>query len=101
MDDQELLNRLIGIVEDLYCQCEGFTDHPEDSQRWYNRGYADGMIKALVALGHGARIIDLRRRMDAAAATVQHQELLPWGQAYRHGEELGYKETQQTLQPTG
>ena len=93
-----MLDRLIGIAEDLYRQCEGFADRPEDSQLWYNRGYADGMVKALTALGHSEQIADLRRRMGAAKADVQRQKMLPWGKAYRHGSEMGYKETQQAFQ---
>ena len=98
MDNDKLLNRLIGIVEDLYEQSEGFTDCPENSQLWYNHGYADGMVKALLASGYQERIAELRQRMDNAAVSIQCQTGLPWGKAYQHGAQLGYKETKEILQ---
>lgn len=98
MDHQELLKRLISIAEDLYRQSEGFAERPEDSQLWYNHGYADGMVQAMAALGHSEQLSDLLRCMDKTKAAAKRQAMLPWGKAYRHGSEVGYKETQRAFQ---
>ena len=97
INNHELLNRLIAVIEDLYKQSEGFTDCPENSQLWYNHGYADGMVKALLALGYRDRIAELRRHTKKVAVSARCQAGLPWGKAYGHGLDSGYKETREVL----
>ena len=97
MNNEDLPDRLIAVAGKLYRESEGFAECPEDSQQWYNRGYADGMVKALVELGYGRRIVDLHQRMNKTAAVMQAQEKLPWGKACRHGEDKGYRETREVF----
>lgn len=92
-----LLERLLGLIQRLYSETNGYLDRPEDEQLWYNRGYANGMIEALAERGH----VDLvmARLTPDAADTISGQEALSWGKAYRHGCEMGARETHEVLGP--
>ncbi|MCU7906813.1 MAG: hypothetical protein KZQ76_13415 [Candidatus Thiodiazotropha sp. (ex Epidulcina cf. delphinae)] len=90
------LQRLLRVVRNLYAETADLSETESELQLWYNRGYADGMISAMKALG-------FTRQVDSAAAIgdsalVAGQELLPWGTAYRHGFEMGERETAEVLQ---
>jgi hypothetical protein len=90
-----VLPALLDLICDLYRETEGFFDRRDDAQLWYNRGYANGMIEALAALGHAeqvARVVE----PDAPDCVAGH-ELLPWGQAYRHGRDMGWRETNEVM----
>ncbi len=91
------LERLLALIERLQSETEGFFEQPEQEQLWYNRGYANGMIGALQALGYGEAVAG-RVRADAAD-TLVGCELLTWGRAYLHGQELGARETHEVLEP--
>ena len=86
----ELLRQLIDLIDKLRDETGGFLDNPGDQQLWYNRGYANGMLSALLRLGLarslGARVPDDPQGIAAQAT-------MPWGKAYRHGEERGSRET--------
>ena len=86
-----LLGKLIGLIEELYAESAGFLDTPETTQSWYNRGYANGMIASLEALGYG-ELVDERVRRDPPDV-IAGFETFEWGQAYRHGWETGERET--------
>jgi hypothetical protein len=86
-----LLPQLLELICDLYEGSEGFLDQTGDAQQWYNRGYANGVIHALDLLGY-ARHVAGALEPDAEDVIDGH-EVLPWGKAYRHGWELGQKET--------
>jgi hypothetical protein len=100
MTDPELLERLFALILRLRSETDGFLDRPDEPQAWYDRGYADGMVDAIRALGHGAALPpDLVREPDAAtAALAAEQALTPWGRAYAHGLEMGRKETHDVLE---
>jgi hypothetical protein len=91
-----VLPQLLELIIDLYEESEAFLEQTGDAQLWYNRGYANGVIDALGALGH----------KDAVATVVTPdghdviagQELLPWGKAYRHGWDKGREETYEVLE---
>ncbi len=91
----ELLTQLLRLLAELTEESEGYLEREDDSQRWYNRGYANGMAAALTRLGHG----------DAVARTVasdpydraRDQKHLPWGKAYEHGRDMGERETHEVL----
>ena len=87
----ELLDQLLALIERLYGETEGFLSAPDDQQLWYNRGYANGMVKALRELGQEAGLARLDG-IDPDAVIAGH-EPLPWGKAYRHGFETGERET--------
>ena len=86
----ELLAQLLTLIDSLRAETASFLDEPGDPQAWYNRGYANGILTALQALGQGHRLGD--RRVDDAEQ-VERQQALPWGKAYRHGESMGSRET--------
>jgi hypothetical protein len=90
-----VLSQLLTLLCDLYEDTEGFLERSDDAQLWYNRGYANGMIEALRALGYGAQVESLIEP-DAPDA-VAGQALLPWGKAYAHGLDMGRRETQDVM----
>jgi len=90
-----LLNRLLELIHRLYSETEGFLDDAADQQLWYNRGYANGMLKALRELGYGERLAaDLEADPHDL---ISGQESLPWGRAYCHGVEVGFREAHEVL----
>lgn len=94
-DKEAILQRLLQLVQQLYAETEGLVESESDLQLWYNRGYANGMLQALRMLGHDDRLLAL-----VAADPddfLAGQEFLPWGKAYRHGFEMGEKETREVL----
>lgn len=94
-----VLTQLIELVQDLYGKTEGFLDHQDDAQLWYDRGYANGMLLALRALGRGDALPQaLVPDPDGEAwARIAAQALTPWGRAHAHGLEMGRKETFEIL----
>jgi len=93
-----LLDELLGIAERLYHETEGFLDQPEDQQLWYNRGYANGMLRALRALGYAPWLGTRLQDTDPDDIIAGH-ELMPWGRAWQHGIEMGERETREVLAP--
>lgn len=87
---EQLLDQLLDLIDRLRRDTEAFVDEPGDQQRWYDRGYANGMVRALQRLGQGERLGD--RVPDDVAALCAHLAM-PWGKAYRHGETMGDRET--------
>lgn len=92
---QTLLERLLQLIERLYAETADFTEHPDQAQLWYNRGYANGMLQALRDLGY-AGLIAGRIAVDQADP-VADCAALGWGRAYRHGEQTGLQETREVL----
>jgi len=91
-----VLPQLLELICDLYDDTEGFLERTDDSQLWYNRGYANGVIHALGRLGY-ARHVAGALDPDPVALTAD-QEFLPWGKAYRHGWEMGQTETHEVME---
>jgi hypothetical protein len=94
-DRQAILQRLLVLVQQLYAETEGLIEGEGDLQPWYNRGYANGMLKALRAFGYGEQIVGL-----VAADPEDYQvgqEFLPWGKAYWHGFGMGENECRDAL----
>lgn len=92
-----LLQRLLAILGRLHAESEGYFDHPEQEQLWYNRGYAHGMLQALRDLGY---VEDIRDRVPADMQPLPAGfEVLSWGRAYLHGQEMGGRETREVLAP--
>jgi hypothetical protein len=92
---EEIFQRLLQVVQDLYRETASLTENDSEPQLWYNRGYADGMVEAMLSSGYASRL-------EAAGVVVDNslissQEFLPWGKAYRHGFEMGEKETGEVL----
>jgi hypothetical protein len=92
---EEIFQRLLQVVQDLYAETESLTQSDGELQLWYNRGYADGMVEAMHASGY-------QLQLQAAGVVIDKtlildQEFLPWGKAYRHGFEMGEKEAGEVL----
>lgn len=96
-DTDALLERLLRLTERLQNETATFADRPEQEQLWYNRGYANGMLTALRDLGYGERITG--RVSRDPEDVLNGCEALSCGRAYRHGEEMGYRETREVLAP--
>jgi len=96
MSTDTILPQLLELICDLYDDSQGFSDRTDDAQRWYNRGYANGVIHALQHLGY-ARHVAAALELDAPDPIAGH-EALPWGKAYRHGWEMGRKETYEVME---
>ncbi|MCU7932689.1 MAG: hypothetical protein KZQ90_17965 [Candidatus Thiodiazotropha sp. (ex Codakia rugifera)] len=92
----DVLQRLLQVVQNLYTETADLTEGESELQLWYNRGYADGMVSAMRALGYAQQIDAVDAPGDSAL--VAGQALLPWGKAYRHGFDQGEKETAEVLQ---
>jgi len=87
----ELLSQLVDLIDRLRAESGDFLGQPGDQQVWYNRGYANGMLLVLRRIVPVDRLGD--RMPDDPGALAGHLAL-PWGRAYRHGEEMGTRETQ-------
>jgi hypothetical protein len=95
VESAALVERLLHLVERLYRESDGFIDHPEETQLWYNRGYANGMIQVLDELGFGATL-DAAVRRDPEDL-IDGMEILSWGKAYLHGIRVGRRETREVM----
>ena len=86
----ELLEQLCRLIRELREESADFVEHPEDSQRWYNRGYANGMLTGLQRLLGETRPCG---QLSDDPQLLEGLELMAWGKAYRHGEQVGERET--------
>ncbi len=96
MSADAILPQLLELICDLYDDSQGFLDRTDDAQFWYNRGYANGVIHALQRLGY-TRHVAAALELDVQDPIAGH-EALPWGKAYRHGWEMGRKETYEVME---
>ena len=87
----DILPVLVRLCADLYSETAGFSEQTADAQLWYNRGYANGLAAALRECGHGDALSSIGA-LDPPDVVSPHA-LLPWGKAYRHGFEMGHRET--------
>ncbi|MBU0499862.1 MAG: hypothetical protein KJ558_07705 [Gammaproteobacteria bacterium] len=95
MHDYDLVQRLIELIHRLYGESAGFLDAPDDPQPWYNRGYANGMVRVLDEAGYNCR---LREQVDPDPEDIiENQQPTPWGRAYVHGFEMGERECREAL----
>ena len=95
-----VLPHLIRLLRGLYSETGGFLDRQDESQIWYNRGYANGRVAAIRELGYGESLPGgLDFDLDPAAPDlIAQQSLNPWGRAYAHGAGKGHDETYQVLE---
>lgn len=91
LSEDPLIDRLVGLAKELSDGSEGYLERPDDFQLWYNRGYANGIAAALRSLGYAAPV-DAVLEADCYDA-ARDQSHLPWGKAYEHGREMGWRET--------
>lgn len=88
----ELLNQLLELIDRLRDETQDFLEQAGDQQLWYNRGYANGMLLALRRLGQTDH---LGQRQPDNIDELAGQLAMPWGKAYRHGEAMGSRETEE------
>jgi hypothetical protein len=93
---EDLLPRLLQLALDLYEETTGLPETESELQLWYNRGYADGMVSRMRALGYQREVNDA---LGPGEDTISDEHrFLPWGKAYRHGFEMGEQETLEVLE---
>lgn len=85
-----VIDTLVGLVERLYYETEGYADNPSDAQLWYNRGYANGVIAFLRARGDEGKLNGIQ---PDAADLYKSDLIMAWHKAYHHGVEMGEKES--------
>ena len=91
------LTKLLGIVENLYLETEGFLKNGDNQQHWYNRGYANGIIQRLHDYGYRDYVEEYI--LPDSDDIIAGQEFWAWGKAYLHGRDVGMKETAEIIQP--
>jgi len=91
-----ILPQLLELICDLYEGSQDYLDRTDDAQLWYNRGYANGVIHALELLGYARHVAGALE--PDPEDVIAGQEILPWGKAYRHGWEMGEKETYEVME---
>ena len=96
MTADNVLPQLLELICDLYDDSQAFLDRTDDAQLWYNRGYANGVIHALDSLGYTRHIAGALE--PDTKDVIAGQEVLPWGKAYRHGWDMGRKETFEVME---
>ena len=89
-----MIEKLIGLIDQLYQETEGYEINPSDVQLWYNRGYANGVATLLVSQGHGEKIKPL---ILDAEDIYQGESVMEWHKAYHHGFEIGSSEAKEVL----
>lgn len=93
--EQNIVQRLLQVLQNLYAESTGLSQEDSDLQLWYNRGYADGMLKAMKALGYERELAGVKAAGEPPPGEAE--SFLPWGKAYRHGSEVGERETYEVL----
>jgi hypothetical protein len=91
----EILDKLLNLVERLYGETAGYLEDQSDTQLWYNRGYANGMVSALRTAGYESKLGS--RLVPDAAGLHDEDRFMAWTKAYHHGFEMGEKETREVL----
>jgi len=94
---RSVLDQLINVVTELHTETSDFLNEADDQQQWYNRGYANGVVHALDDLGY-AEYLAQKVNRDPTDIIKDHK-MMPWGQAYQHGFEMGDKETREVIGP--
>ncbi|MES9833730.1 MAG: hypothetical protein ABW157_20090 [Candidatus Thiodiazotropha sp. LLP2] len=92
---EDRIQRLLQLAQDLYAETSGLSETESELQLWYNRGYADGMTSRMRGLGYEDEVSKILG--SGGEAISDERRFLPWGKAYRHGFEMGEKETFEVL----
>ncbi|MCG7868637.1 MAG: hypothetical protein B6D70_07715 [gamma proteobacterium symbiont of Stewartia floridana] len=95
LKNEDLLGRLLQLAQDLYAETAELSETESELQLWYNRGYADGMTRQIRDLGYAGQVAEVLG--SVAESISEEQQFLPWGKAYRHGFEVGERETIEVL----
>ncbi|MBD3669996.1 MAG: hypothetical protein HUJ29_04410 [Gammaproteobacteria bacterium] len=91
----EVLSKLVDLVVRLYQETDGYIENPTDAQLWYNRGYANGMVKVLREQGVTEQLESSLHLDDEGLHG--DDRVMAWAQAYHHGFEMGEKEAREVL----
>jgi hypothetical protein len=95
LTSEDLLKRLLRLAQDLYAETAELSETESELQLWYNRGYADGMVRCIKDLGFSRQLSETLASVGEAIS--DEQRFLPWGKAYQHGFEVGERETIEVL----
>ena len=82
--------QLVDLIDRLRDETANCFEQTDDQQQWYNRGYANGIVLALIELERPDALVG---RSADDAGLIDAAVGLPWGKAYRHGETMGRRET--------
>jgi len=85
-----VIDKLVGLVEKLYTETEGYADNPSDAQLWYNRGYANGVVAYFRKNGVAEKLKHLQLDDENIYKT---DHVMEWFKAYHHGFEMGERES--------
>jgi hypothetical protein len=89
-----VIDQLVALVKELYVESENYAENPSDVQLWYNRGYANGIVRFLNARGY----TDETNHLKLDAEDLYHgQQVMEWHKAYHHGFEMGLRESGEVL----
>jgi len=91
----KVINQLIELVGRLYSETAAYIEQQDDSQLWYNRGYANGVAKAVQDAGFD-KMLQAHVTLEINEM-LEEQRFMPWGKAYFHGFEMGEKESKDVL----
>ena len=89
-----IIDKLIGLIEQLYQETEGYDQNPSDVQLWYNRGYANGIATWLVTQDNGDKMKHLNLDTEGL---YRGEQVMEWHKAYHHGFEMGTSEAKDVL----
>jgi len=85
-----VIEKLVGLVEKLYAETEGYADNPSDAQLWYNRGYANGVVAYFQKNGLAEKLAHLSLDENNI---YKNDHVMEWFKAYHHGFEMGERES--------
>ena len=87
--------KLIHLVERLYAETESYLTNQSDAQLWYNRGYANGVVKVLI---ERQALAGFSPQLKLDESDLHSSErLMEWHKAYHHGYEMGESEAREVL----
>ncbi len=92
-EKRALFERLLPVAVGLYAETAELSAGDGELQLWYNRGYADGMVSVMRQSGYEVELEV--QGIPATLAIDDAEAFLPWGKAYRHGLEMGERETRE------
>jgi len=85
-----VIDKLVGLVEKLYAETQGYIDMPSDAQLWYNRGYANGVVAYFRSHGFAEKLNHINLDEDGIH---KNDHVMEWFKAYHHGFEMGERES--------
>ena len=94
-----ILNSLLQMVQEFYSQTLELKEEQAECPRWYNRGYADGVIEYLKELGYREELseFELVKSNPTEPDPQIMNRKLPWVSSYHRGVSKGREETYEVM----